>query len=556
MKCFNFFNKYPDAGAIGVRMLDGKGGFLPESKRSFPTPMISFFKLSGLTRLFPHTKTFGQYHLGYLDEHQNHQVEVLAGAFMIILKKVLDITGGFDEQFFMYGEDVDLSYRIQTTRNTDTGAFYKNYYVGETSILHFKGESTKKGSLNYVRMFYLAMSQFVQKHYSSSRAGIFNVIIRTAIWFRALISLFKQTIKKTGLPILDGILIWVMFWLAKEIWIEYVKRTISYNLLLIYSSFTGFAMLFLAVSYYTGLYQKKFRFKDLWNSGISMLLILLAVYSLLPENIRFSRGIVLLGSLLSIGTLGLWRQFLLYINIIEPAAAEKEVYSLVVGTKEDAASIHSLTLLHSNTSPVKGIISPYDESGTLGSISEIHHIVQGTPVKELIFCESTLLDYKKIIEYYQQMPKNIKLRIHANGSRSIIGSDSKFYSGEVIGGLQYRLSLPVYRRQKRLTDVTTAFLMLIFFPVHFIMNPHPSELLKNIFKIIIGRKTWVGYTGRETDHFPHLPAAVLSPSGIPVSQNQLSKEAQNQANGWYAQEYEPLNDLMLIFRHYKYLGVS
>ena len=132
------------------------------------------------------------------------------------------------------------------------------------------------------RSFYLAMSQFVQKHYSSSRAGLFNLIIRSAIWFRALISLIKQIIKKTGLPILDGILIWVMFWLAKELWTAYIKTTTSYNLLLIYSSFTGFALLFLSVSYYTGLYQKKFRFKDLWNSGISMLLILLAAYSLLP----------------------------------------------------------------------------------------------------------------------------------------------------------------------------------------------------------------------------------------------------------------------------------
>jgi GT2 family glycosyltransferase len=107
--CFNFFQQTPDAGAIGIRMLDGSGKFLPESKRSFPSPITSFYKLSGLSSIFPRSKTFGRYHLGYLDQHKNHEVDVLAGAFMMIRRDVVNQTGGFDESFFMYGEDVDLS---------------------------------------------------------------------------------------------------------------------------------------------------------------------------------------------------------------------------------------------------------------------------------------------------------------------------------------------------------------------------------------------------------------------------------------------------------------
>lgn len=185
-KCIAFINK--NNGALGIKMLDGAGNFLKESKRAFPSPLTSFYKLSGLARIFPHSKIFAKYHLGYLNENENHEVDVLAGAFMMIPKKILDITGGFDEQFFMYGEDIDLSYRIQE-------AGFKNYYFAESSIIHFKGESTKKESLNYVKMFYKAMSTFVKKHYGSSRSGLFSFFIHIAIFLRGSFSAIARLLK-------------------------------------------------------------------------------------------------------------------------------------------------------------------------------------------------------------------------------------------------------------------------------------------------------------------------------------------------------------------------
>ena len=120
-KCLSFFQTHPDAGALGVKMLDGSGKFLKESKRSFPSPLTSLYKLFGLAKLFPRSRTFARYHLGHLDENKNNEVDVLAGAFMMIRREVLEKVGSFDETFFMYGEDIDLSYRIQQ-------AGYKNYY--------------------------------------------------------------------------------------------------------------------------------------------------------------------------------------------------------------------------------------------------------------------------------------------------------------------------------------------------------------------------------------------------------------------------------------------
>ncbi|HNV51874.1 MAG TPA: glycosyltransferase family 2 protein, partial [Tenuifilaceae bacterium] len=134
-KCIAFMNSHSDAGAITVKMIDGKGNYLPESKRGFPSPWVSFFKIFGLTSLFPKSKIFARYYLGHLDKNATNQIDVLPGAFMFIKKEALNKSGLLDEQFFMYGEDIDLSYRI-------TQAGYKNYYYPECQIIHYKGEST------------------------------------------------------------------------------------------------------------------------------------------------------------------------------------------------------------------------------------------------------------------------------------------------------------------------------------------------------------------------------------------------------------------------------
>ena len=179
--CIDFLASHPQSGALGVRMIDESGVFLKESKRAFPSPVTSFFKLTGLARLFPRSARFAKYYLGNLSEGQTHEVDVLAGAFMMIKKSVLDITGGFDEAFFMYGEDIDLSYRIQKQG-------YKNYYYPGVTILHFKGKSTPQKNMRYVRMFYQAMRVFANKHYGKHRSGLYNACIQAGIWLRAAIA--------------------------------------------------------------------------------------------------------------------------------------------------------------------------------------------------------------------------------------------------------------------------------------------------------------------------------------------------------------------------------
>jgi GT2 family glycosyltransferase len=187
LQCLSFFGKYPRCGALGVRMIDGSGRFLKESKRSLPSAKFSFFKISGLARLFPTSKIFAGYYAGDLPATQDHPVDVLAGAFMMLSKKAIEATRGFDEAFFMYGEDVDLSYRVHL-------AGLENWYFAGTTIVHFKGESTQKLSPSYTKNFYGAMAYFVKKHYQDKKAQVF--FLNAAIHSMQLLSGLKTKMKK------------------------------------------------------------------------------------------------------------------------------------------------------------------------------------------------------------------------------------------------------------------------------------------------------------------------------------------------------------------------
>jgi GT2 family glycosyltransferase len=168
-KCLSFFETHENCGALGVRMVDGGGGYLKESKRGFPSPWVSLCKMLQLHRLFPHSAWFAKYYEGHLPERQSNRVDVLSGAFMMLSRKALQKVKGFDERFFMYGEDIDLSFRIQ-----EAGFF--NYYYPEITIVHYKGESTSTKSSFYINHFYGAMELFTKKHFGHSKLPLFFIL--------------------------------------------------------------------------------------------------------------------------------------------------------------------------------------------------------------------------------------------------------------------------------------------------------------------------------------------------------------------------------------------
>ena len=197
-KCIMFMDNYPDAGALGVMMINGKGKFLPESKRGLPDPETAFYRISGLSYLFPRSGRFNRYYLGDLDKTDTHRADIISGAFMFLRREAVLKAGLPDESFFMYGEDIDYSYRIMKEG-------FKNYYYPGVKILHFKGESTKKENIDFVVNFYKAMLIFVRKHFNDGNFKKLSLAIRTAIFFRAALSVIKRFFKRLILPIYKGI---------------------------------------------------------------------------------------------------------------------------------------------------------------------------------------------------------------------------------------------------------------------------------------------------------------------------------------------------------------
>ena len=174
--CIALLDSRPEVGGLGTYMLRTDGSFALESRRGLPTPFVAFCKMSGLNKLFPQSRLFGRYYMRYLNEYEKNDIEILSGAFMMLRKKALDEVGLLDETFFMYGEDIDLSYRLLK-------AGYKNCYI-PSPILHYKGESTEKSSFRYVYTFYSAMQLFFNKHFRHYSILI-SLPIKAAIWVRS-----------------------------------------------------------------------------------------------------------------------------------------------------------------------------------------------------------------------------------------------------------------------------------------------------------------------------------------------------------------------------------
>jgi len=180
----DFMDAHPDAGALGVCMINRDGTKAMESRRGVPTPIVSFYKMVGLCAKFPRNKQFGRYYMGYLPWDEPCEIEIVSGAYCMLRRSALDKTGLLDEDFFMYGEDIDLSYRILK-------AGYKNWYL-PSKILHYKGESTQKSSFRYVHVFYDAMLIFFRKHFGHLSFWL-SIPIKIAIYLRAFIALIVMS---------------------------------------------------------------------------------------------------------------------------------------------------------------------------------------------------------------------------------------------------------------------------------------------------------------------------------------------------------------------------
>lgn len=553
VKCVKFGDNNPKAGAIGVKMIDGKGKFLPESKRALPTPEIAFYKTFGLSALFPKSRRFGKYHLGHLDKNKTHKVEILAGAFMLLRKQVLDEIGYLDETFFMYGEDIDLSYRI-------IKAGYENYYYPDTTIIHYKGESTKKGSINYVMVFYKAMIIFANKHFSAKRAWLYRLLINIAIYFRASIGVLRRVMLQWFRPVADFVVSYAGMYLLTSYWEKYrfnsdnyyPEEYFKYLIPIMITTWLFFLYLF-------GAYERKVKPAGVLKGVISGLLFILLVYALLPESYRFSRALLFIGAGWALIAAFIVRLLsgMLFKAQTTFELGNKEKRIAIVGSEKEASRVIEILLSAGLNYKYVGrvIAEEQKEENILGTISQINEIIRINKIDELVFCSSDLSASEIIKTMLIPEGLTTTFKIAPPESVSVIGSNSINTAGDLYVVDINSLAKGMNKRKKRMFDILSGILLLLFYPVLVFLVPNIMRFLKNIIFVLGSKYTWVGVPldRQQDNHQTQIKKGILEPSDNLKVKNADSTLKQRM-NIMYAKNYRIYNDIVIMFRNYRLLG--
>ena len=549
-KTIDFMDSHPDAGGLGVKMVDGKGRFLPESKRGLPTPATAFYKMFGLTKLFPHSKRFARYYLGHLDNDEINEVEILAGAFMLMRRETLDKCGLLDETFFMYGEDIDLSYRI-------TLAGYKNYYYPKTRIIHYKGESTKKTSVNYVLVFYKAMEIFVKKHFANKGARTFSFFINLAIYLKAFLALLSQFFSKAIQPLLDltigygGIAAISYYWGSTVVY----EGSGTYPITLFAIILPIYLLIWLLTSYFTGGYDKPYKIAPAVGGVFMGSLLILILYALLPESLRFSRALILLGMLWTSAEMSFtrWIGYLLKRPNFRYGKNAKKRF-LIIGSENETKRVKQLLQSTSIKPDFIGTISPHEDQKLpdefLGKLTQVPEIIEIYKINEIIFCSKDM-SHQLIIDKMEEWHSSLDYKIAPEDTLSIIGSNSINTRGDLYTIDIKTISTNSNKRKKRLFDIISSLLGIVLWIFIVLFIDKPFFFLKNCFKVLFGKYSWIGYCKLDDSEInkrlPKIKKGIYDPS-TNMSRVGLTEEEKEQLNFMYARDYSLSKDINFFFR--------
>ncbi len=530
--CHDFYKKNQNAGIIGVRMYDGSGAFLPESKRGFPTPFVSFCKIFGLAQLFPSSRIFNQYYLGHLDEEINHEVDTLTGAFMFMRKDIFLEVGGFDEDYFMYGEDIDLSYRVRASG-------YSNHYLSETNIIHFKGESTRKMSFDYVRRFYEAMIIFAKKHTAGSSVLAYTLAIKSAIYLKAFFTFFIGMIKKMSKPIRDAFILGLAFYVSKTLWEQFYFGTEDYfSDLLIRRNLLIYIFISLLMFLVLGKYHKKFKQWRTIKILFVNLLALLVVYSLFPSDFRFSRAVLLIGAFL--GSAIIYLIDLIVSNTVSGVESLK-VNTVIVGDPDQSDRMLAL-LDKREKSNLIGFINTdrakYQGDNYIGDIDTIESVIRFHGIDEIIF-DQHVVTTTEIMRVMSTMDHACQYKIFTSETGSLVGSYSKEFRGQIDAfDVEYAISSSYHRFIKRLGDILISILTVIWSPILWPINGFRMSYFSNVLLTFLGKNTWVGYVTSK-GHSGVLPVIKKSILGHASTDfvNRLNDDQKMNLDFIYAREY-------------------
>lgn len=455
-----FFRDTLDAGLAGCKILNPDGSFQLPCRRSFPTPWVAFTKIFGLSALFPRSKIFGRYNLTYLSPDETYDVEAISGSFMMISREALERVGGFDETFFMYGEDLDLCYRVSQSG-------LKVYYVHSTKIIHFKGESTRRSELDEIRLFYGAMQQFVEKHFSSSFIAEFFLTVGIVI--RAWFAFIAKGSRTFALALTDFVFINIALLAGAYVYRGHFFTFPSYAYPTVYIVPAGIIIMLI---YLSGAYTtQRNSLTRVFSSVIGGYIIISAIVFFAKE-FAFSRAVVLIAGAISLVVLPGWRVILRYLGSRGNRAGSLfGTRTLIVGTGPSAQEVlRKLRARVEGGYDVMGFIAiNRREIGekiagleVIGSIDNVGKVISERRIGEVIFSTDGV-SYADILSVIARSnDRSVSYRLVPGSLEAIVGKTRIDELDTLpLVEIEYNLRKPVNRILKRSFDIIGAMLLLL-----------------------------------------------------------------------------------------------
>lgn len=585
-----FFREHPDTGLLGCKILNPDGTLQLACRRSYPTPWVALTKMIGLSRLFPRSRLFGRYNLTYLDPDQTCEVEAISGSFMMIQRPVLETVGYLDEDFFMYGEDLDWCYRIHQ------GGWKVRYFPG-TQIVHFKGESSKRSQFDSLRQFYQAMVLFVKKHFRRRYLFLPYWLILGAIWLKAGLSFVKEFLLAHANVLTDLVLLMVSLLVA--LYVRFESLTHMSSFLPVHLAYSA---IWLACLGLFGCYNKYKFSSSKAATAVFVGFLINASLTYFFKQYAFSRAVVLLAGMLSLVFLPGWRFALKLLARVGigpfKGTLGKTLLSrraLVVGDFQNGEELLQRFNAQVDTGyRIAGLVSTQDSDvgrvyeglRVLGSLDQLHSIVREQRVQEVIF-STRRLSYDRILDIISRSGDlRVNFKLVPSNLEVIIGKASIDRINDLpLLEIDYRLHQGFYRFAKRLFDLALAgVLTVVTAPVvlYKLLNPS-SRLTATLVRGADGRPFVLhSFSGREGRFVNQLPALwailrgdlsfvggeivtaependtagaplVLKPglTGlIQVNRRQgLTQEDKEKYNLYYLKNYSVLLDVEILFKH-------
>ncbi len=499
-KMIEFFETTPEAGMAGCKILNPDGSLQLACRRSFPGPWTSFCKVTGLSSLFPGSRIFARYNLTYLDENKTYEVDAISGSFMMLRKEAYKKVGGLDEEFFMYGEDLDFCYRVQKSG-------YKVFYVHNTQIIHYKGESTKRSSIDETKVFYEAMHLFVKKHLSNS--FIVEIILRSAIVFRKFFD-FLWRRRLILIAVLLDFIVFNLSLLAADKFYGVFSHWKGFPVESYPALFTIPAFIHILVAAFLKVYRKDSLsvLKNLFAILISFFII--SSLTFFFKQYAYSRAAVLLTYFILFFSLSFWRVFIkLAFKIGMRGDDFTHKRSAIVGTNKSALKIaEKLKAKSTEFHLVSGLIAltskeigrVLDGVEVIGSIENIKKVIKEKKIDEIIF-SSEELSYNHMMAIVSAcQSENVDFKVIGNNLDFLVGKTSvSMLDDYPLIEIKYNISNPLMRMLKSIFDYCLVAIVLFFlYPFIYLTNKvsgKQTEFRKFILKtplILKGKASFVG----------------------------------------------------------------